>query len=92
MHENSNSSAPKIKLHNIEISKFEGQVTANSEISSYTAELSCSLNLLFARYNNQHLIGAAHVMSLLSLPVNIKESATDLKSINNSVSEQHESF
>jgi len=36
-------------------------------------------NLLCDRYNNEHLIAAAHVKSLLSLPVINKESATDLR-------------
>jgi len=33
-------------------------------------------NLLCDRYNNQHFMGAAHVKSILSLPVNNEESAT----------------
>ena len=36
-------------------------------------------NLLCDRYNNECLIAAAHVKSLLSLPVINKESATDLR-------------
>jgi len=49
-------------------------------------------NLLCVRYNNQHFIAAAHVKSILSLPVNNKESAIHFKSINNSVSKQLECF
>jgi len=40
-------------------------------------------NLLCDRYNNEHLIAAAHVKSLLSLPVINKESATDLRALIN---------
>ena len=40
-------------------------------------------NLLCDRYNNEHLITAAHVTSLLSLPVINKESATDLRALIN---------
>ena len=49
-------------------------------------------NILCDRYNNQCIIAAAHVKSLLSLPVINKESATGLKRINNSVSEQLDCF
>jgi hypothetical protein len=49
-------------------------------------------NLLCDRYNNQRFIAAVHVKSILSLPVNNKESATNFKSINNSVSKQLECF
>jgi len=38
-------------------------------------------NSVFDRYNNQRLIGAAHMKSLLSLPVINKESATDLRAL-----------
>ena len=40
-------------------------------------------NLLCDRYNNERLIAAAHVKSLLSLPVMNKESATDLRALIN---------
>ena len=40
-------------------------------------------NLLCDRYNNECLIAAAHVKSLLSLPVINKESATDLRALIN---------
>jgi len=40
-------------------------------------------NLLCDRYNNERLIAAAHVKSLLSLPVINKESATDLRALIN---------
>ena len=40
-------------------------------------------NLLCDRYNNERLIAAAHVKSLLSLPVIDKESATDLRALIN---------
>lgn len=49
-------------------------------------------NLLCGRYNNQCFIAAAHVKSILSLPVNNKESATYFKSINSSVSKELECF
>jgi hypothetical protein len=40
-------------------------------------------SLLCDRYNNERLIAAAHVKSLLSLPVINKESATDLRALIN---------
>jgi diphosphomevalonate decarboxylase len=40
-------------------------------------------NLVCDRYNNQRLIAAAHVKSLLSLPMINKESATDLRALIN---------
>ena len=40
-------------------------------------------NLLCNGYNNERLIAAAHVKSLLSLPVINKESATDLRALIN---------
>ena len=40
-------------------------------------------NLLCDRYNNELLIAAAHMKSLLSLPVINKESATDLRALIN---------
>ena len=40
-------------------------------------------NLLCDRYNNERLIAAANVKSLLSLPVINKESATDLRTLIN---------
>ena len=38
-------------------------------------------NLLYDRYNSEPLIAAAHVKSLLSLPVINKKSATDLRAL-----------
>jgi hypothetical protein len=40
-------------------------------------------NLLCDGYNNQHLIAAAHVKLLLSLPMINKESTTDLRALIN---------
>ena len=42
-----------------------------------------ALKLLCDRYNNERLIAAAHVKSLLSLPIINKESATDLRALIN---------
>lgn len=38
-------------------------------------------NFVFDRYNNQRLIAATHMKSLLSLPVINRESATDLREL-----------
>jgi len=40
-------------------------------------------NLLCDRYNNEHLIAAANVKPLFSLPVINKESATELRALIN---------
>jgi hypothetical protein len=40
-------------------------------------------NLLCDRYSNERLVAAAHVKSLLSLPVIKKESATDIRTLTN---------
>jgi len=63
------------------VTKEEYQLIQNLPVTQQNFHV--AWNLLCDRYNNERLIAAAHVKSLLSLPAINKESATNLRALIN---------
>jgi len=79
-----NQAQDDVKKFNYLLSSVTNEAYQLIQNLSVTQEnFNVAWNLLCDRYNNERLIAAAHVKSLLSLPVINKESATALRALIN---------